>query len=158
MASAWSAAAFSVGSWSMETPNFEPANSLKTPEHIAPVWYFTPFYAMLRAVNYPLFGVDAKFWGVVVMGLDIAILFVLPWLDRSAVRSIRYKGWLSRIAIVIFVVSFVTLGVLGVMPPTHERTIIAQLATVAYFAFFILMPLYTRFETTRAVPDRVTGR
>ena len=75
-----------------------------------------------------------------------------------AVRSIRYKGWLSRVAIVIFVVSFVTLGVLGVMPPTHERTIIAQLATVAYFAFFILMPLYTRFETTRAVPDRVTGR
>ncbi|WP_417286169.1 cytochrome b [Cobetia marina] len=146
------------GGYFLETPNFEPANSLKTPEHIAPVWYFTPFYAMLRAVNYPLFGVDAKFWGVVVMGLAIAILFVLPWLDRSPVRSIRYKGWLSRIAILVFVISFVTLGVLGVMPPTFERTIIAQIATVAYFAFFILMPLYTRFEKTRAVPDRVTGR
>ena len=87
------------GGYMLEAPNFEPANSLKTPDHIAPVWYFTPFYAMLRAVTYPLFGFDAKLWGVIVMGAGIAILFVLPWLDRSPVKSIRYKGMISKVCL-----------------------------------------------------------
>lgn len=145
------------GGYFLEQPNFEPANQLKTPEHIAPVWYFTPFYAMLRAITYPLFGVDAKFWGVVVMGAAIAILFVLPWLDRSPVRSIRYKGWISRIMLVLFVISFVTLGVLGALPSTVLRTHVAQLCTLIYFVFFLGMPFYTRIERTKPVPERVTG-
>lgn len=146
-----------MGGYFLEKPNFEPANPLKTPEHIAPVWYFTPFYAMLRAVTYPLFGVDAKFWGVVVMGGAIAILFVLPWLDRSPVKSIRYKGWLSKIWLVIFAVSFVILGALGALPSTPERTMVAQITTALYFAFFILMPWYTKMEKTKPEPERVTG-
>ena len=145
------------GGYFLEKPNFEPANALKTPAHIAPVWYFTPFYAMLRAVTFPLFGLDAKFWGVVVMGAAIAILFVLPWLDRSPVRSIRYKGWLSRIALVIFAISFVVLGYLGLVPATAGRTALAQILTVLYFLYFILMPFYTRWEKTKPVPERVTG-
>ncbi|KEA65406.1 Ubiquinol--cytochrome c reductase, cytochrome B subunit [Marinobacterium lacunae] len=145
------------GGYFLEKPNFEPANALKTPAHIAPVWYFTPFYAMLRAVTYPLFGVDAKFWGVVVMGAAIAILFVLPWLDRSPVKSIRYKGLLSKLWLLIFAVSFVILGVLGAIPATEGRTTVAQICTVLYFAFFILMPFYTRMERTKPVPERVTG-
>ncbi|MFB9885735.1 cytochrome b [Balneatrix alpica] len=146
-----------MGGYFIEKPNFEPANPLKTPEHIAPVWYFTPFYAMLRAVTYPLFGVDAKFWGVVVMGAAIAILFVLPWLDRSPVKSIRYKGWLSKLWMVIFAVSFVILGVLGALPSTGARTVVSQICTTLYFAYFILMPFYTRMESTKPVPERVTG-
>ncbi|PXF31744.1 cytochrome b [Pokkaliibacter plantistimulans] len=146
-----------MGGYFLEKPNFEPANGLKTPVHIAPVWYFTPFYAMLRAVTYPLFGVDAKFWGVVVMGAAIAILFVLPWLDRSPVKSIRYKGWMSKVALVIFALSFVLLGCLGATPSTGPRTVAAQLATVLYFAYFLLMPFYTRMESTKPVPERVTG-
>jgi len=145
------------GGYFLEKPNFEPANALKTPAHIAPVWYFTPFYAMLRAVTFPLFGLDAKFWGVVVMGAAIAILFVLPWLDRSPVKSIRYKGWLSKIWLLVFIVSFVILGVLGVLPATEGRTILSQICTVLYFLFFLLMPFYTRMERTKPVPERVTG-
>jgi ubiquinol-cytochrome c reductase cytochrome b subunit len=145
------------GGYFLEKPNFEPANALKTPLHIAPVWYFTPFYAMLRAVTFPLFGLDAKFWGVVVMGAAIAILFVLPWLDRSPVKSIRYKGWMSKVALLIFIISFVTLGVLGVLPATEGRTVVSQICTALYFAFFILMPFYTRMERTKPVPERVTG-
>ena len=142
----------------LEYANFEQANALKTPEHIAPVWYFTPFYSMLRAVTYPLFGVDAKFWGLIVMAAAIAILFVLPWLDKSPVKSIRYKGWYSRIALLLFVVSFVILGVLGVWAPTESRAALSQLCTVLYFAYFIGMPWYTRKEATRLPPERVTGR
>jgi len=145
------------GGYFIEKPNFEPANALKTPLHIAPVWYFTPFYAMLRAVTFPMFGLDAKFWGVVVMGAAIAILFVLPWLDRSPVKSIRYKGWLSKIALLVLIISFVILGVLGVLPATEGRTLLSQICTVLYFAFFILMPFYTRMERTKPVPERVTG-
>ena len=141
----------------METPNFEPSNQLKTPEHIAPVWYFTPFYAILRAVTFTLFGLPAKFWGVLMMGLSIALLFVMPWLDRSPVRSMRYKGWLSRIMLMLFVVAFATLGVLGTLPTTALRTTIAQIAAGIYFAYFLLMPLYTRLEKTKPVPERVTG-
>jgi len=141
----------------IEAPNFEPANALKTPNHIAPVWYFTPFYAMLRAVTIDLFGLDAKFWGVVVMGGAIAILFVLPWLDKSPVRSMRYKGIISRMALAIFVVSFVVLGYLGIVPATETRTTVAQILTTLYFLYFILMPFYTRMEKTKPVPERVTG-
>ncbi len=146
-----------MGGYFIEAPNFEPANALKTPDHIAPVWYFTPFYAMLRAITFPMFGLDAKFWGVVVMGGAIAILFVLPWLDKSPVRSMRYKGWISKIFLVLFAISFVILGVLGALPSTPGRTAVAQLCTAIYFAYFILMPWYTKFESTKPVPERVTG-
>src|SRR6056300_261905 len=145
------------GGYFLEKPNFEPANALKTPEHIAPVWYFTPFYAILRAITFPLFGLDAKFWGVVAMGAAIAILFVLPWLDRSPVRSIRYKGWLSKIWLLIFAICFVILGILGAIPATPGRTLLAQVCTALSFAYFILMPWYTAKEKTKPVPERVTG-
>ncbi len=139
-----------MGGYFIEKPNFEPANPLKTPEHIAPVWYFTPFYAILRAI-------PDKLLGVMAMGAAIAVLFVLPWLDRSPVKSMRYKGWLSRIWLTLFCVSFVTLGVLGVLPPSPGRALLSQACTFLYFANFILMPFYTRMERTKPVPDRVTG-
>ena len=139
-----------MGGYFLEKPNFEPANAFKTPEHIAPVWYFTPFYAILRAV-------PDKLIGVMAMGSAIAVLFVLPWLDRSPVRSMRYKGWISRVALILFCVSFVTLGYLGVQPPTPGRTLVAQVCACLYFAYFLLMPFYTRLERTRPVPERVTG-
>lgn len=139
-----------MGGYFLEKPNFEMADPLKTPAHIAPVWYFTPFYAILRAV-------PDKLMGVVAMGGAIAVLFVLPWLDRSPVKSIRYKGWLSKIALAIFCVSFVVLGILGVLSPTPGRTLLSQICTVLYFAYFILMPFYTRMEKTKPVPERVTG-
>jgi ubiquinol-cytochrome c reductase cytochrome b subunit len=144
-----------MGGYFLEYANFEEANALKTPDHIAPVWYYTPFYAMLRAVTFPIFGIDAKFWGFVVMAAAIAIFFVLPWLDRSPVKSWRYKGVLTKIAICSFVISFVVLGYLGVLPPTDGRTLVAQIFTVIYFLFFLLMPIYTRIEKTKPVPERV---
>lgn len=145
-----------MGGKFIEYPNFEPADPLKTPEHIAPVWYFTPFYAILRAITFPMFGLDAKFWGVVAMGASIALLFVLPWLDRSPVKSIRYKGLWSKSMLTVFVLSFIVLGVLGTLPSTPGRTALAQAATLGYFAFFVLMPFYTRWETTKEPPERVT--
>lgn len=145
-----------MGGYFIEKPNFEVANPLKTPEHIAPVWYYTPYYAMLRAATFPLFGLDAKFWGLVVMAAAVVIPAILPWLDRSPVKSMRYKGKLSRWALRIFVVSFLILGVLGVLPPTKEYTILAQFCTMLYFAYFVLMPWYTRVEKTLPEPERVT--
>ncbi|MCY1276350.1 cytochrome b [compost metagenome] len=139
-----------MGGYFLEKPNFEQANPFKTPEHIAPVWYFTPFYAILRAV-------PDKLLGVIAMGAAIAMLFVLPWLDRSPVRSMRYKGWLSRIWLLVFCIAFIILGVLGVLAPTPGRTLLSQVCTVLYFAYFILMPFYTRMEKTKPVPERVTG-
>jgi ubiquinol-cytochrome c reductase cytochrome b subunit len=136
------------GGYFLERPNFEPANPLKTPEHIAPVWYFTPFYAMLRAV-------PDKLGGVIVMGGAIAILFVLPWLDRSPVRSIRYKGWLSKFALAALVVAFCILGYLGVKQPTPTRTLVSQVCTIIYFLYFLAMPFYTRMERAKPVPERV---
>ena len=112
------------GGFFIEQPNFAPAHPLNTPDHIAPVWYFTPFYAILRGVNFSLLGLDARFLGVVFMGGAIAVLFVLPWLDRSPVRSMRYKGWMSKLMLVVFVASFVALGVLGVLPSTPVRSTI----------------------------------
>jgi len=145
-----------MGGYFLEHANFEEANPLKTPDHIAPVWYYTPYYAMLRAVTFPLFGLDAKFWGFVVMSAAIAILFVLPWLDRSPVKSWRYKGMATKFAIVTFAISFIILGILGALPATPERTIAAQIFTVVYFLFFLLMPVYTTLEKTKPVPERVT--
>tara|TARA_A100000164_G_C21867135_1_gene753159 strand:- start:566 stop:1435 length:870 start_codon:yes stop_codon:yes gene_type:complete len=143
------------GGYLIEHPNFEPADPLKTPELIAPVWYYTPFYSMLRACTYPLFGMTAKFWGLVVMAGAIAILFVLPWLDRSPVKSIRYKGKASKIFLTLFVISFFILGYLGTVHPTPMKTALAQLCTGIYFAYFLLMPWYTSVETTKPVPTRV---
>lgn len=137
----------------LEAPNFEPANPLKTPEHIAPVWYFTPFYAMLRAVP-PLF--NSQFPGVVVMFAAILIMFFLPWLDRSPVKSIRYKGTLSKIAIAVFVISFIVLGWLGLEPATPTKTLLARVFTALYFLFFLLMPIYSKLDKTKPVPERVT--
>jgi len=146
-----------MGGFFLEKPNFEPANPLKTPEHIAPVWYFTPYYAMLRAVTIGMLGLPAKFWGVVVMGAAIAILFVVPWLDRSPVKSIRYKGWMSKVALISFAISFVVLSYLGAVATTPGRTMLAQVLTFVYFGFFILMPWYSKIDKTKPVPERVTS-
>ncbi len=133
----------------LEPDNFIPANPLQTPAEIAPVWYMTPFYAMLRAV-------PNKFLGLLTMASAIAIMFVLPWLDRSPVRSIRYKGRLSKIALAVFVISFIGLGYLGHEGVSPLRTNLARLFTLGYFAFFLLMPIYTARETTLPLPERVT--
>ena len=113
---------------------------------------------MLRAVTIPLFGIDAKFWGMLVMFGAIGILFALPWLDKSPVKSMRYKGRFSRFALFMFVVSFITLGYLGTQAVSPGKTLLAQIMTVIYFAFFFAMPWYTRFETTAQPPERLTGR
>ena len=138
-----------MGGFFLEYANFEIANSLKTPEHIAPVWYFTPYYSMLRAV-------PDKLGGFIIMAAAIAILFVLPWLDRSPVRSIRYKGTFSRVALLMLVAVFIILGYLGVKAPTPARTILAQICTVLYFAYFIGIYFWTRIETTKPEPERIT--
>ncbi|HEY2682338.1 MAG TPA: cytochrome bc complex cytochrome b subunit [Steroidobacteraceae bacterium] len=138
----------------LESPNFEPANPLQTPPHIAPVWYFTPFYAMLRAV--PSF-LGTQVWGVLVMGASIAVLFALPWLDRSPVKSIRYRGPIYKVMLAIFAVSFILLAVCGLKPPAGIYPMLARVCTVLYFAFFILMPFYTKMEKTKPVPERVTA-
>jgi ubiquinol-cytochrome c reductase cytochrome b subunit len=142
-----------MGGYFIEHPNFEPANPLKTPEHIAPVWYFTPFYAILRAV--PSIAGSA-FPGVVAMFASILILFVLPWLDRSPVKSIRYKGMLYKIMLWLFVIDFFMLGFLGTQATTEIYTLMAQIGTIYYFAFFLLMPIYSKLDRTKPVPERVT--
>jgi len=137
----------------LEAPNFEPANPLKTPDHIAPVWYFTPFYAMLRAVP-PMFG--SQFPGVVVMFAAIIVMFFLPWLDKSPVKSIRYKGPIFKAALAIFAVTFVVLAYLGLKPASDLLTLLAQIFTALYFAFFLLMPWYSKMDKTKPEPERVT--
>lgn len=146
-----------AGNYFLEKDNFTPADPLKTPENIHPVWYFGAFYAMLRAITFNLFFIDAKLLGVMTMGAAIAILFVLPWLDRSPVRSWRYKGRISKVAIVIFAVAFMLLTWLGIQPATELYTLMAQICTAIYFAFFLGMPFYTKYEKTKPVPDRVTS-
>ena len=136
------------GGYFLELANFEEANPLVTPEHIAPVWYYAPYYTMLRAVPDP-------FGGLIVMAAAVAIIFIVPWLDRSNVASIRYKGILSKIAIVMFVVSFITLGYLGTVTVTETGKIMSIICTVMYFAFFLLMPIYTSIEKTHEVPKRL---
>jgi len=138
----------------LESPNFEPANALQTPPHIAPVWYFTPFYAMLRAV--PSFA-GTQVWGVLVMGASIVVLFFVPWLDRSPVNSIRYRGPIYKVMLTIFVLSFISLGLCGLKPPSGIYPTLAKICTVLYFAFFLLMPWYTKFDSVKPVPERVTG-
>jgi len=138
------------GGWFLEKDNFIPADPLKTPEHIVPLWYFTPFYAILRAV-------PDKFLGVMGMGGAIVVLFLLPWLDKGKVKSIRYRGGIYKTALAIFIISFIALGYLGTQPATPVLTNFARLFSVLYFAFFILMPWYTRIDKTKPVPERVTG-
>ena len=138
----------------LESPNFEPANALQTPPHIAPVWYFTPYYAMLRAV--PSFA-GTQVWGVMVMGAAIVVLFFVPWLDRSPVRSIRYRGPIYKIMLTVFSLSFIALGICGLKPPAGIYPTLAKVCTVLYFAFFLLMPWYTKFDSVKPVPERVTG-
>ena len=138
-----------LGGLFLEHDNFVPANPLVTPIHIKPVWYFTPFYAILKAV-------PSKLGGVIAMGAAIVMLFLVPWLDRSPVKSIRYKGTLSKIALAIFAISFVTLGWLAMQAGSETQTLVARICTVLYFLFFLLMPIYTSMEKTKPVPERVT--
>jgi len=139
-----------MGGWFLERDNFIPADPLKTPEHIVPLWYFTPFYAILRAV-------PDKFLGVVAMGGAIFVMFLLPWLDRSPVKSIRYRGRIYKVAIGVFVISFVALGYLGTQPVTPLFTNLARFFSVLYFGFFVSLLFIPKFEKTRPVPDRVTS-
>ena len=154
-----------MGGYFLEANNFIPANQLQTPAHIAPLWYFTPYYSMLRAVP-PLF--NSQFPGVLVMGLAVLILFGLPWLDRSPVKSIRYRGAYYKIALVMFVISFMVLAYLGTVPTNvwgqfgdwlggvERATVVARIGTLLYFLFFLLMPWYSRIDKTKPVPERVT--
>jgi ubiquinol-cytochrome c reductase cytochrome b subunit len=134
----------------LEGPNFDPANPMSTPEHIAPVWYFTPYYAILRAVP------DQRM-GALLMGLAVVLFLFLPWLDRSPVKSMRYRGPISKLMLTLFVIAFITLGYLGLEPPSGLYTVLARIFAVVYFAFFLLMPFYSRasFDKTKPVPDRV---
>ncbi|AOE90779.1 cytochrome bc complex cytochrome b subunit [Ralstonia solanacearum] len=184
-----------MGGYFLEANNFIPADSLKTPPHIAPVWYFTPFYSMLRATTSAflpiLWGflaimlgllfvrcksmkvkgvavavavilalgfafIDAKFWGVVVMGGSVVIFFFMPWLDQSPVKSIRYRPGFHKVLLGIFVVAFAVLGYLGIQPPSPAGSIVSQIGTIVYFAFFLAMPVWSRMGTFKPVPDRVT--
>jgi ubiquinol-cytochrome c reductase cytochrome b subunit len=185
-----------MGGYFLEANNFIPADPLKTPPHIAPVWYFTPFYSILRATtdNFVYFGLvpgvilfaalivsavsrtavraavvavavvllagffalEAKVWGVVLMGVSVVVLFFLPWLDRSPVKSIRYKGPYYKTALALFVVAFFVLGYLGTQPVSTGRTVLAQVGTAVYFLFFALMPWYSRFDRCKPEPGRVT--
>jgi len=183
-----------LGGFFLEYNNFIPADPLKTPAHIAPVWYFTPYYSILRATTTELmyvlaaglvvlvafywreipgklrpivlgvaavllagfFLIEAKVWGVVLMGAAVLIFFLLPWLDRAPVKSIRYKGPLYKSALAIFVVAFLVLGYLGTQAPTELFTRIAQVGTLLYFGFFVLMPWYSKIDSYRPEPARVT--
>lgn len=157
-----------MGGYFLEHNNFVPANPLVTPDHIAPVWYFTPYYSILRAVP-PILG--SQFPGVAAMGLAVMIFFLVPWLDKSPVRSIRYKGILYKKWLTAFVVSFFVLGYLGTEPSNvwgqfasiipligggDIATFVARIFTIIYFLFFILMPIYSKKDQTKEVPKRVT--
>ena len=138
-----------MGGYFLEYANFVPANQFKTPEHIAPVWYFTPFYAILRAI-------PDKLLGVIAMFAAIAVLFVLPWIDRGKVRSIRYRSTAFKWLLVILVISFLGLGYLGALPATETRTLFARLFTIGYFGFFVGLWWISKNEKTKPVPERVT--
>jgi len=187
-----------MGGYFLEANNFIAADPLKTPLHIAPVWYFTPYYSILRATTddfvlwvlapgviafaalivwsvkntairgavgaiaavllLGFFALDAKVWGVVLMGVSVMIFFLLPWLDRSPVKSIRYKGRITKVAIAAFVVAFFVLGYLGTQAVTSGRTVLAQVGTAIYFLFFFLMPWWSKMDKTTREPHRVTGK
>jgi ubiquinol-cytochrome c reductase cytochrome b subunit len=138
-----------MGGFFLEYANFQHADGLKTPDHIAPVWYFTPFYSVLRAV-------PDKFWGFIAFAASVAIPFALPWLDRSPVKSWRYRGNLNKWMLILFAASFLILGVLGVKTPTEGRTFLAQICSIFYFAFFLLMPVWSAMDKPKPVPERVT--
>lgn len=144
-----------MGGYFLEHANFEPANPQVTPEHIAPVWYFGAFYSILRAMTWDWFGVPAKLWGVIAMFGAVFMIFLLPWLDRSPVKSIRYKGWIFKLALAIFTFAFIVLTYLGTQSPTNAVKIWAQCMTLVYFAFFLLMPIYSKLDKTKPVPQRV---
>lgn len=144
-----------MGGYFLEYNNFIPADPLKTPAHIAPVWYFTPFYSILRAITFPFLGLDAKFWGVVAMGGAVVILFFLPWLDKSPVKSIRYRPAMHKWIYAVFVINFIVLGYLGVKPPSDVGQIVSQIGTLYYFLFFLAMPWWSKLGTFKPVPDRV---
>lgn len=183
------------GGYFLEYNNFIPADPLKTPAHIAPVWYFTPFYSMLRAITSEMMyvliacvlgagalsvlkfkmpilfkgvilglaavatammlAIDAKFWGVVVMGGAVIILFFLPWLDYCQVKSIRYRPDWHKYLYGIFVVNFIVLAYLGVQPPSAIGERVSQAGTLFYFGFFLLMPWWSQLGDTKPVPSRV---
>ena len=155
-----------MGGYFLEANNFVPANPLVTPAHIAPVWYFTPYYSVLRAVP-PI--LNSQFPGVAAMGLSVLVFALLPWLDKSPVKSIRYRGTLYKKWLASFVMSFLVLGYLGTEPSNiwgqfgswlgnaERATVVARIATTVYFAFFVLMPWYTKKDKTLPVPERVTG-
>ncbi len=139
-----------MGGYFLEANNFIPADPMKTPPHIAPVWYFTPFYAILRAV-------PQKQLGVLAMGAAVVIFLALPWLDRGIVKSIRYRGNLYKTAFGIFIVSFLILGYMGTQDPNlWYVNPVSRICSITYFLFFLAMPIYTRLDKTRQVPDRVT--
>ena len=152
-----------LSGWFLEKDNFEPANILQTPPDIVPLWYLTPYYSILRAVTFEWLPGGAKLWGVMAMGLAIVLFFFLPWLDRSKVKSIRYRGWMYKTMLALFAVTFVMLGYLGTKNPGHidliwfKNLVWAQIGLVIYFAFFLLMPIYTRLDRTKPEPDRLTG-
>lgn len=136
------------GGYFLEPSNFAAANPLVTPEHIAPMWYLTPYYAMLRAI-------PDKLFGVIILGLALFVLLCIPWLDNSPVRSMRYKGLYSKMALTLFVISFLSLGYLGLQPITAIKLGLARLFTCVYFAYFLLMPVYSRLESCKSVPERI---
>jgi len=146
----------------LEKDNFAPANSLQTPPHIVPLWYFTPFYSILRAVTWDFLPGGAKLWGVIAMGAAIVVIFLLPWLDRSPVKSIRYKGWIYKTALTLFIIAFFILAYMGFKPPADvdlfwfDNTTWAQISMFIYFGFFLLMPIYSKLDPTKPEPDRVT--
>ena len=151
-----------LGGWFLEKDNFAPADILQTPPDIVPLWYLTPYYSILRAVTFEWLPGGAKLWGVIAMAAAIVIFFFLPWLDRSRVRSIRYRGWMYKTMLTLFAVTFVMLGYLGTKNPGHvdliwfKNVTWAQIGLVIYFAFFLLMPIFTRLDRTYAEPDRLT--
>jgi ubiquinol-cytochrome c reductase cytochrome b subunit len=187
-----------LGGWFLEHDNFIPANILHTPPEIKPLWYFTPFYSILRATTSDMvtwvltpyiavlgllslfsvrrfltkaavliatvailagfFTLEAKLWGVVLMGMALMLFFFLPWLDHSPVKSIRYRGWMYKLALAIFVVSFLALGYVGTKPASGLYKLIAQIGTILYFSFFLFMPWYTNYDKTKPVPERVTWK
>ena len=149
------------GGWFLEKDNFAPADILQTPPDIVPLWYLTPYYSILRAVTFEWLPGGAKLWGVIAMGAAIVIFFFLPWLDRSRVRSIRYRGWMYKTMLTLFVITFVMLGYLRTKNPGHvdliwlKNVTWAQIGLVIYFAFFLLLPIYTRLDKTHPEPDRL---
>jgi ubiquinol-cytochrome c reductase cytochrome b subunit len=145
-----------MGGWFLEADNFTPSDPLTTPEHIVPLWYFTPYYSILRAVTWEWLPGGAKLWGVIAMGASLVVLFFLPWLDKSPVKSIRYRGGIFKAALAIFILAFFLLGWLGTQPAEGINTLLAQISMFIYFGFFLLMPIYTRLDKTKPVPERLT--